>query len=382
MSDNEKLMRSVKAESKLLKSAQTRMNVQSMIKTNPKCAISSAKLDANPKVIGTPNSTVDLTTGMLRPPIRSDLITKQTACSVRDGDPLTWLKFLNDIFEDDSEMIQFIQTLCGYMLSGLTIEEKLFFFYGTGANGKSKFLETIYFILGDYAKRAPASLLLEQRNQQHPTAMAGLMGARGVFASEIPSGKTWDDQVIKDCTGGDTVTARLMRQDFFEFTPQFKLVVAGNHQPRLKNVDESVVRRMIMIPFNVTIPPEKRDTKLGEKLKAEAGQILGWAIKGAVRYFAEGLIIPTKVAETSADYIKNEDIIGEFIDECLEVYDDKTKIEIIFTNYKHWITKQGYTYPITERQLRKELKDREYSLIRSNHVWYIRNMKTRSAVPY
>jgi len=373
----EKLLRTVKQEVKTLKSAPLRMQVESIIRTDPKCTISPSDLDTDLRIIGTPNEAINLATGELSQPRRKDLITKSTGCELKAGTPTEWLNFLAVIFDGDQDMINFIQRLLGYTLTGLTVEEKLFFFYGTGANGKSKLLETIYFVLGDYAKRAPASLLLEQRNAQHPTAMAGLMGARGVFASEIPSGKTWDDQVIKDATGGDTITARLMRQDFFEFMPHFKLLIAGNHQPRLKNVDESVVRRMVMIPFNVTISPEQRDTQLGEKLKAEAGQILSWCVKGSVQYFERGLDIPESVTSASKEYIQNEDVIGEFVDTCMEEFSGQIEVHVVFEIYTNWIRSQGYSYPKTERQLRKEFKDRGYTIKRSNSVYYIHNMRVK-----
>jgi len=379
MSENDhiKMMRYIRQEIKNLKSAPQRMHVVSIIKTDPLCTASPSTFDNNLKILGTPNGTVDLVTGTLTPASRSDYITKLTGCATKSGPPVGWLNFMREIFNGDQELIDFMQRLFGYVLTGLTTEEKLFFFYGTGANGKSKLLETIYFILGDYAKRAPATLLLEQRNEQHPTAMAGLAGARGVFASEIPSGKTWNDQVIKDMTGGDTITARLMRQDFFEYAPHFKLLIAGNHQPRLKNVDESMSRRIVILPFNVTIPPERRDTQLGEKLKAEAGQILNWCIEGAVKYFAEGLCIPESVLNASKEYIKNEDVIGEFIDSRLEPDASKRELNTVFQCYKNWVTSQGYNYPITEQRLRKELKDRGYMVKRSNSTYFLHNMKIK-----
>jgi len=382
---DEKTIRSVKAEIKVLKSAPMRVNIESIIRTDPRCTSLTTDFDAAPRVLGTPTGTVDLVTGVITPPRRTNYMTKQTAVSVVDGEPTQWLVFLNTIFSWDSSMVRFIQTLCGYMLTGLTVEEKLFFFYGTGANGKSKLLETVFYILGDYAKRAPASMLLEQRNNEHPTAMAGLQGARGVFASEVPSGKSWNEQVIKDSTGGDTITARLMRQDFFEFTPQFKLIVAGNHQPRLRNVDESVVRRMVMVPFEVTIEESKRDTHLGEKLKSEAGQILGWMIEGSVRYFNEGLIIPPRVVAASSAYIKNEDVIGEYIEEHLINTDcekDKVAFSSIFDNYKTWIMKQGYNFNMTERQLKKAFKDRDYLIKRSNHVTSVHKVSAVYKTPF
>lgn len=361
----------VEAEYKNLRSAPFRQNIDTLLKTSTHCSVNHEIFDANNLQLGTPNGVYNLQTCILHPSHQDYYISKLTGCVVMKGKPTLWLKFLSTIFSGNQELINFIQRLCGYCLTGLTVEEKIFFFYGTGANGKSKFLEILFFVLGDYARKAPANLLLETRNQEHATGLAGLKGARLVVCSELPSGATWNDQVLKDITGGDTISARLMRQDFFDFKPQFTPIIAGNHQPRLKNIDESMIRRMVMIDFGVTIPKEKRDPHLGDKLKSEAGQILKWCIDGAYHYFQQGLNIPQVVLDTSSDYIKNEDVIGEFIESRLIKIGGRTEFNLIFQQYTLWMNLQGYNFPMTERNLKKVFKDRDIKVIRSNSIYYI-----------
>lgn len=354
-----------------LRSAPIRHNIEALIKSDPKCAVLPEIFDADLNIIGTPGGTIDLRTGQLLPARPNQYITKLTSVAPEAGTPKLWLKFLNETFAGDQALIGFIQRLCGYALTGLTKEEKLFFLYGTGANGKSKFLETIYYILGDYARRAPVSLFLEQKHQDHPTAMAGLKEARLVVGSELPSGRYWNEQVIKDLTGGDTIAARLMRQDFFYFKPQFSILIAGNHQPLLKNVDESIVRRMVMVPFAITVPEAKRDVNLGDKLKAESGKILNWCVEGSVQYFNHGLQIPQSVLNASAKYIRNVDVTSEFIDSKLVQDGNQSNFDDVYISYKDWMLLQGHSPFLTEKQLRKEFKNRSHSISRSNSKYIL-----------
>jgi len=185
-------------EARNLNSAGFRKSIEAVIKTDPKCAVESKIFDNNNDIIGTPEGTVDLRTGQISEALPEHNITKSTNVSLKEARPVQWLKFLDKIFDGDAAMIAFIQRMCGYILTGLTGEEKLFFLYGTGANGKSIFLDILTFIMGDYAKRAPASLFLEQRGEEHPTALAGLCGSRLVVGSELPDGKTWKEETIKD----------------------------------------------------------------------------------------------------------------------------------------------------------------------------------------
>jgi putative DNA primase/helicase len=356
----------------IIKSAPFRNSVREIIKTDQQCSVLHDIFDTNLLTLGTPAGTVFLEQGEIVDSMQEYYITKSTAVTPVNEPPMLWISFLNTIFGGDDELISFMQRACGYALTGLTTEEKVFFCYGTGANGKSKFLETVFYVLGDYARRAPASLFLESKNDQHPTNMAGLQGARLVLGSELPSGKTWNEETLKDMTGGDTITARLMRQDYFDYSPQFTLFIAGNHQPRLKNVDESMVRRLVLIPFDITIPKEKRDHELGDKLKAEAGEILNWCIQGAVQYFEKGLEPPQKVIDASAAYIENEDITGEFIGLFLESTPSRrVGFDDVYQAYSQWMKDAGNNYIKRDNQFRKELKERQINVTRSNSVYWV-----------
>ena len=157
----------------------------------------------------------------------------------------------------------------GYSLTGLTVEHALFFLYGTGANGKSVFCNVVAAIQGDYATTAPMDMFMATTGERHPTDLAGLRGARFVSAVETEQGRRWAESKLKLMTGSDPIKARFMRQDFFEFMPQFKLVIAGNHKPAIRNIDEAMRRRFHMVPFTVTIPKAQRDKTLTDRLLAE-----------------------------------------------------------------------------------------------------------------
>jgi len=192
----------------------------------------------------------------------------------------------------DDQLVGFVQRVLGYCLTGATLEHALFFLYGLGANGKSVLLSTVTGILGEYHRTAPVEMLLVSKHDRHPTELAGLVGRRLVTATETEQGKRWAEAKIKALTGGDTISARFMCRDFFDYVPQFKLIVAGNHKPSLNTVDEAMRRRLNLIPFNVTIPEKDRDPHLGEKLKAEWPQILQWMIDGCLEWQEHGLSAP------------------------------------------------------------------------------------------
>jgi len=286
------------------------------------------------------------------------------------------LQFLDEIFAGDQGVIDFIQRLCGYALTGQTREEKLFFLYGSGANGKSKFLETLTYIWNNYATRIAPTTLLNKRFSDHSTEIAKLAGARLVLGSELPTGEIWDDQKLKELTGGDTLTGRFMRQDFFDFKPQFTLLLAGNHIPQMKHVGEAERRRFILIPFNVTIPSEKRDTKLGEKLKEEAGQILTWCIKGAGMYYKSGLKIPSSILKASQDYLDSEDVVGEFLKTQLTAINGKeVELNQLIEVANDWFNSNNHNKVVDSKSLKKELRDRGKFIRRSDSKYYLQNHK-------
>jgi P4 family phage/plasmid primase-like protien len=343
--------------------------VESLARSNPASVAAPNDFDRDRLLLGTPGGTVDLRTGELRAAQRKDMVTKQTAIAPapQGSTPHLWLQFLSEIFAGDSEIIAFMQRVAGYALTGMTTEHKLLFFYGTGRNGKSVFLNVLFDIWGDYARRASSATFLNSQNERHPTDLAGLQGARLVAGSELPRGKTWDESVIKDLTGGDTMTARFMRGDFFDFEPQLTLMIAGNNQPSFRGVDEAIRARVVLVPFTVTIPPEKRDKGLPDKLRAEGPQILRWAIDGALQWQERGLDVPASVEAASAEYFDDEDTLAQFLAD--ETEQDATAFVTstdLHQRFVQWTEGQGLN-SWTLRTLQKELKSRGFHDLRRNH---------------
>jgi putative DNA primase/helicase len=242
----------------------------------------------------------------------------------------------------DAELMVYLQRMVGYCLTGVTSEHALFFLYGTGANGKSVFVNVIATILGDYAANAPMDTFMETRSDRHPTDLAGLRGARFVASIETEQGRRWNESKIKTITGGDKVSARFMRQDFFDYTPHFKLVIAGNHKPSIRNVDEAMKRRLHLIPFTVTIPPERRDGKLTEKLLQERDGILAWALEGCLLWQQSGLKQPQSVMDATEEYFEAEDAMGRWIeDRCVLHGNAKALTFELFNDWKQWAETNG-----------------------------------------
>jgi len=268
-------------------------------------------------------------------------MTKMTNDSPGTNFP-NWRTFLSDVTAGDVELQRYLARVAGYALTGVTTEHVMFFLYGTGANGKSVFLNTLAAVWGDYATHAPIDAFMETRGERHPTDLAKLRGARLVIATEVGQGKRWDEGKIKALTGGDTISARFMRQDFFDYKPQFKLMIAGNHKPSLRNVDEAMRRRLHMIPFTVTIPSEKRDHTLPERLLAEMDGILGWAIQGCVEWQRVGLKPPACVLAATEEYFESQDAIKRWIEEeCIQSERATVSTEEAYGAWKTWAEKQG-----------------------------------------
>jgi putative DNA primase/helicase len=254
----------------------------------------------------------------------------------------------------------------------------LFFLYGTGANGKSTFINTLLGIWGDYAQVAQMETFTENKNDRHPTELAALRGSRLVVASETEAGKRWAESRIKALTGGEPVRAHFMRCDDFEFTPQFNLLLSGNHKPALRSVDVAIRRRVQMIPFLVTIPQEDRDKELGKKLQAEWPQILQWAIDGCLAWQREGLNPPAAVRDATEEYFRAEDALLAWMDERVVVSPQagSTRTSALYRDYKEWAEKAG-EYCGSQKRFSQDLQDRGY-IIRMSNGALIDGMSLRS----
>jgi P4 family phage/plasmid primase-like protien len=204
-------------------------------------------------------------------------------------------------------------------------------------------------------------MLMESKNERHPTELARLMGVRLVIAQELERNQRWAESKIKAMTGGDKITARFMRQDFFEFTPQFKLMIAGNHKPSLRGVDEAIRRRIHMIPFTVTIQPEKRDKKLADKLRAEWPGILAWCLDGCLEYQRCGLNPPDTVLAATDQYLKDQDSLGQWIDECCDTNPQAVALSsVLYAGWKEWAAANGLPQG-SNKGLTQALIDRGYT---------------------
>jgi len=282
----------------------------------PAVAVTHDAFDRDPLMLGTPDGPVDLRTGRLLPPDPSLLISKCTSVAPRNGDAPKWRDFLMQSTGGDALMIEFLQRVWGYMLTGLTIEQALFFIYGDGGNGKGVFINVGRRIMGDYAVTSAMETFTVSRNERHSTELAMLRGARAVLASETEKGKKWAESRIKQLTGNDEITARFMRQDNFTFTPEFKLFIIGNFHPALDTVDDAMRRRFNIIPF--TRKPLVVNPRLEEELEAEFPQILRWMIDGCLKWQRDGLQRPQAVVEATDDYFEEQDLFGQWLEEfCL-----------------------------------------------------------------
>ncbi len=304
--------------------------------------------------------TVNLRTGETYAPRREDYCTKAAACAPGGESPLWW-EFLERITDGNQELETYLQRVVGYCLTGITREHVLFFLYGTGANGKTVFINTIAGLMGDYAVTAPMEMFLASHTERHPTELAMLRGARLVTATETEDGRRWSEAKIKALTGGDRIAARFMRQDFFEFTPQFKLMIAGNHKPSLRSVDEAIRRRIHLIPFTVTIPPEQRDQELTDKLKAEWPGILSWATDGCMDWQQAGLAPPKIVLDATDDYLAEEDAFTIWLEECTETgsHWEFERTADLFTSWKAWADRAG-EFIGTQRRFAQAMQGRGF----------------------
>ena len=342
-----------------LAEARTVAAIERLARSDRHHAATADQWDSDPWILNTPHGVIDLKTGDIRAHRRDDHMTKITAVGPGGDCPL-WRAFLDRVTDGDSDLELFLQRVFGYSLTGCTHEHAFFFLYGSGANGKTVLLSTISKLIGDYAMTAPIETFVKGSVDRHPTELAALRGARLVVATEIEEGRRWAESRIKAITGGDTVSARFMRQDFFEFTPAFKLIVAGNHRPGLRSVDEAIRRRMNLIPFTVTIPPDERDEHLSEKLKAEWPGILEWMITGCLDWQEHGLAAPAAVVKATDEYLETEDALSAWIAERCETKQTHYATSgDLFKSWKAWAEGAG-EHAGSQKRLSQNLQARGF----------------------
>lgn len=330
-----------------LASAKTVAAVLTLAQSDPRIVLPADEWDRDPFLLNTPDGIVDLRTGVLRRRVQTDYLTQITAVS---PDPNMacphWLRFVREVFAESAEMVEFLQRLGGYMLTGDRREQKLFFAYGVGANGKSTLLDLWLWIMGTYALKLPTNVLMRSQVERHPTELAQLRGKRFAMSNELEEGAFWAESRIKELTGDETLTARFMRQDNFEFRQTQKHLIAGNHKPRLRGGDPAIARRMVLIPFLEVFEGHRRDKTLPDKLRAEAPAVLAWLIEGARKWHADGLAIPASVQDASRDYLAEHDDAAMWIEECCETGESCTEpASDLYASFRIWKQDRGEAAP-------------------------------------
>jgi putative DNA primase/helicase len=385
--------------SRMIASAKTIAAVERLARCSPRLAATAEQWDADPWLLNTTGGIVDLRTGKIGKHRPEAFCTKITAVAPDVNCPIIrWLKFLHRITggarptlfpidtapgtpqwwpPGDEKLIAFLQRVFGYALTGSTRDQAMFFAHGGGANGKTILINLMANIMGSYHTAAPIATFTAQQFDRHPTDLADLCGARLVTAVETEEGRQWAESKIKALTGGDKIKARFMRQDFFEYTPQFKLLVAGNHKPGLTSVDTAIRRRLHLIPFTVTIDDDER-CDVAEMLKEEWPGILHWAIQGCLDWQSNGLNPPPAVRDATERYFEAEDTILSWIEECCErdPYAVETTARLYSSFTAHSIA-TGEITTITKRRFTDSLAEHGFERQRDKTERGFRGLRLR-----
>ncbi|WP_193771380.1 phage/plasmid primase, P4 family [Candidatus Magnetaquicoccus inordinatus] len=348
-------------------------NAICLARNEPQVILRPEELDSDPWLLNCSNGTLSLRDGQLRAHRREDLLSRSlpVVYDAQAEAPL-WEKFIDRIMGHDPERVEFLRKAVGYTLSGDTSEQCFFYCFGVGQNGKSTFLEVIFELLGRYARRLPAdSLMLRTQGGAISNDIAGLVGARLVASSEVEEGARLHEAKLKEMTGGDTLTARFLHQEYFEFRPVFKLWMLGNYKPVIRGTDQGIWRRIHLIPFGAPIAEAERDRQLPIKLRQEMPGILRWAVEGCLSWQREGLQQPLAVREATQAYRSESDIIGQFLEEHT-VFDTHAEVQasFIYERYTHWTNVNGHR-ACSSTQFTRKLTDRGLLTRRSNGTWIV-----------
>ncbi|MEX1663533.1 phage/plasmid primase, P4 family [Thioclava sp. 15-R06ZXC-3] len=328
--------------------------------------------NANVELLGTPGGVIDIRSGASRDASPADMVSHSTRLTPAASGIAAprWESFLSDVFDGDAAKIGFIQRLLGSALVGDVSPQKFFVFYGRGANGKSVIREVLHSILGTYATTASAKVFMQSFGDRHPTEIASLAGKRLILASEVPTGRMWNDTLLKDLTGGEKITARRMHQDEFSFTPRGTLLFTANTLPSFPGAQEAMRRRIVLIDFKRTFAENEQDPNLGTRLvECEGSAILRWMIEGARKFLTDGggalgLKIPHEISDSTRLYFEEEDIVLQFLrDEqssSLSVikWSEGTFIstQTLFGEFRRWTDENGHKNWST-RTLTKALRE-------------------------
>jgi putative DNA primase/helicase len=310
----------------------------------PRFNTSIIEYDTSPWLLGVQNGVIDLQTQTCRPGQQDDMITMQANVHYDPNATCpAWRQFLIDIFNNDQELIKYIQRVVGYCLTGSTKEQKMFLLFGGGANGKSTFISTLSYMLGDYAKEAHSPMLDAHRSGDQTNDLAMLRSVRFVTIVETESDKRLDEPRVKHLTGGDMITCRFLKREFFSYRPNFKIMMATNYLPAIRNMDVGIWRRLEAIPFTQSFE-HRMDKTLDQRLLTETSGILNWALDGLRDWLAHGLGSCEAVERAKKNYRGASDVIGQFLDEKYIITDndnDDIPAKAFYYEFEQWAKARG-----------------------------------------
>jgi putative DNA primase/helicase len=342
-----------------------------LARSDPRIVERPAHLDRQDELLGVANGVIDLRNGTLRSARPEDLITRHSPVSFdAKAECPTWWRFLNRVMRNTHtysrdkrkrrQLVAYLQRVVGYALSGRTDEQVLFFLFGFGANGKTTFLKVMEDLFGsELSCQLPYDALVARKQPRSASNdIARLDGMRAVFTSEVEDGTFLAESLVKQLTGSDTITARFLYGEFFDFEPRFKLFIAGNHKPVIRGDDLGIWRRLQLVPFEVTIPEAERDTRLLEKLRLELPGILNWALRGFRTWRKDGLSPPPAIIKAGKEYREEMDILGDWIAErCVVGPGLSIGASGAYQSYSEWAKENGYK-PMGSKSFYRKLAER------------------------
>jgi P4 family phage/plasmid primase-like protien len=340
-------------------------NAERLLRSDNGLATANLHYDSNLDLFNHLGGTLNTRTGESLPHTREDYITK-IAAAKPEGDCPLWSEWLATMMAGDADMVAYLQRLCGYCLSGETNERAFFYLHGEGGNGKTVFLETMAEIMGNYAKSVSPEVFMVNRHEQHPTGLADLLAVRFAFTSELAPNQTWNAPLIKRLSGGDTIKARRMREDFWDFKPQLKLLIAGNHKPNVRGYDKAFMERMHLIPFTVSIPKDQRDRGLKRKLLRERDGIMNWCVQGLRDWLRIGLAAPANVSAATEAYFEEQDTLGNWMrDECEVDKSAEEGASDLYRSFRQWCERGG-EFVISQKHFGMQMIDRGFKMRKSH----------------
>ena len=342
--------------------------VTELAATYPEIKLLPEQMDANPWLLNCQNGTINLKTGKLQPFEAKNYMTKMCKAEYDPNCPTPlWIALLDKVTRGDKAMQRYIQKAFGYALTGDTSEQAIFILYGTGSNGKSTLLNIFSEILDTYAQSAKSDTFMEKKNDNVNNDIARLNGARFVTAIEMQENKRMSESLIKSMTGGDRLVTRFLYGEFFEYTPQFKVFLAVNHKPVIRDDTNSIWRRIKLIPFMNTFTEQERDKHYSAKILAsEMPGILAWAVQGCLLWQQEGLTMPDDVTQATQAYKAEMDSFALFFDECcVEKEEAHVSNKMLRAKYDEWCKENG-EYALTQRPFSQKLLERGYQKRRAS----------------